>query len=1276
MQRFWKRGVNSAEASDRNGIKRATGAGPQSQLNVDHVPLSKTPDGFPSCMPTRRQRMELLSLVIHHADSVQKLYLVPKRDVKTEDNSGRIFWTESSGTADAVNDKTYQRWHEVLQDGLVPMSVHALCLLQGSQHLDPGSTDDEEETYFASLGGMDTEIQVMAILARAAALHESTCTAGADGLDKLTNLSTDDGNDGKDGMEPINVAMKLTAMLLFHIVLSASSPSQDMDGSLTEATKNVVGYDGRIRHVIKLACVDAMSRAIVDSVDAYEKGTRNQSGDGNEPSSGLCDTDSNSWNILNIRSFLEQEDLARDAIFGTPSSKLKENQKETEDGQEKLSEGYQDDATVESSEAKDHAEVNFDATADETNLVGQPSSRGPCHLEDRPQEATLRDVDGDILYIGGIMSKDDSSGEIAQSSPVKSFASPVESYEADANETQGSNGGKDDTSQENGSETNRASVISTNVSGPSSPEIGEDHASNEDAARARRLFNAKFLATRKFELIERLVAIELVRFLMAEEREKKQRERELDERRNVGNKISALFNQSTNLDNPKDDAMEDGSESSDASDKSDEVNSSHYFTASRIKKIKRGAKIAGAGLAIGTVFAITGGLAAPALAAGIGGIAALTGATTASSTALLAVLATFKAGALLFGAGGGGLAAYKMKKRTAGLQQFEIRRENIDQYIYEGADEDSIKRGVESMLPQLHTTVAVSGWLRDNDISDYQLAWGIQPTCTYEKRDNFKQRVLQMKRFYSIYNPPLVYLCEDFMLTLQQRLKKDFSWDRIWSQLEQKYGKSPDHMMPLDTPHDNEVLLSYEEKEMIENVLTNSKMANFSHRGHRVDEKSFDFHEHDEIADFLSKVTPKKSRKGGGDSPRYERQRSADTEALELEIGTVSSPGDSLSASAAVDALPGYAPMPEEEVSPPHSLHRASASSPSKSNECISPSLQERMSQQRDQQLSFLRDKGIIDDESKLNEGAGSPRMKGDDGTVKRYIGNDPPPSKVVDQADEWLEDDERCPIVWDWRRVYGIADIHTISWESQHLSSLCHIVENLAIEVSSQATRVALQFSVIGAIISAVAIPSALMTASKLIDDPYQICILRADEAGRELAKCLLQSDEKRPVSLVGFSFGARVIYACLRELARQQEIWEDSRAPKTCGSPDQKDGSRLPSFLKKKSKENLRFEYDREPASLVEDVVFIGLPRVYDKTVISSCRRVTGGRLVNCYISHDWLLSLMFAARGGFPCGIRPIKDVPGVENIDVSDLVESHIRYADAVPRILQRVRFFEP
>mmetsp|Transcript_18689 Transcript_18689/g.40485 ORF Transcript_18689/g.40485 Transcript_18689/m.40485 type:complete len:192 (+) Transcript_18689:1-576(+) len=191
-------------------------------------------------------------------------------------------------------------------------------------------------------------------------------------------------------------------------------------------------------------------------------------------------------------------------------------------------------------------------------------------------------------------------------------------------------------------------------------------------------------------------------------------------------------------------------------------------------------------------------------------------------------------------------------------------------------------------------------------------------------------------------------------------------------------------------------------------------------------------------------------------------------------------------------------------------------------------------------------------------------------------------------------------------------------------------------------------------------------------MDDPYKIVIMGADEAGRELAKCLLQSDERRPVTLVGFSFGARVIYACLRELARQQEIWEEERLPK---SNDTEAPSKS-SFIKKKSAEMVRFEYVREPASLIADVIFIGLPRVIDKKALTSCRRVTGGRFVNCYARNDWLLSLMFVTRGGTPCGTKPIVDVAGVENFDVTNMVESHTKYGDAVPSILQMIRFCEP
>ncbi len=89
-----------------------------------------------------------------------------------------------------------------------------------------------------------------------------------------------------------------------------------------------------------------------------------------------------------------------------------------------------------------------------------------------------------------------------------------------------------------------------------------------------------------------------------------------------------------------------------------------------------------------------------------------------------------------------------------------------------------MKKGIEAMLPQLHTTVAVSGWLRDKDKADFQLAWGVQPTCKYDKSEEDTSRIRKMKRFYSIYNPPLVHSCEAFMQILQSKLKRNFSWDR------------------------------------------------------------------------------------------------------------------------------------------------------------------------------------------------------------------------------------------------------------------------------------------------------------------------------------------------------------------------------------------------------------------------------------------------------------------------------------------------------------------
>ncbi|CAG8454167.1 3167_t:CDS:2 [Scutellospora calospora] len=118
----------------------------------------------------------------------------------------------------------------------------------------------------------------------------------------------------------------------------------------------------------------------------------------------------------------------------------------------------------------------------------------------------------------------------------------------------------------------------------------------------------------------------------------------------------------------------------------------------------------GVGVVVGaTAIGLTGGLAAPLVAAGIG---AITGAgivaTAASSVALMTSL---------FGIAGGGLAGYKMHKRMQGLKEFSFIRIVHDNSI--------------PLIPSLHVNIVISGYLLE-DVSEVTTPW----LPTFEKVDN------------------------------------------------------------------------------------------------------------------------------------------------------------------------------------------------------------------------------------------------------------------------------------------------------------------------------------------------------------------------------------------------------------------------------------------------------------------------------------------------------------------------------------------------------------
>jgi Protein of unknown function (DUF726) len=279
-----------------------------------------------------------------------------------------------------------------------------------------------------------------------------------------------------------------------------------------------------------------------------------------------------------------------------------------------------------------------------------------------------------------------------------------------------------------------------------------------------------------------------------------------------------------------------------------------------------------------------------------------------------------------------------------------------------------------------------------------------------------------------------------------------------------------------------------------------------------------------------------------------------------------------------------------------------------------------------------------------------------------------PQPSTTEVGAETW-EPPSYLTTAWDYQAHYG-GELYTIKWESHLLMELCNSVEDLAMDFVSNATQHILKATIFATLVTAVAIPAVLVKAAHYIDGTWTIAVERADAAGKELAKSLLFSRAgHRPVTLVGYSMGARTIYSCLKELSKYQELWEEERERKAAVE-----------VSKMVFKPNPDLEKMREPASIIEDVILMGTPNHLSIRSWKACRQIVAGRLVNCYSRKDLILSLMFQYKritSAYKkvCGTCTI-DLPGVENVDVTDIITGHQQYCLSVGEILKRVGHGQP
>lgn len=237
------------------------------------------------------------------------------------------------------------------------------------------------------------------------------------------------------------------------------------------------------------------------------------------------------------------------------------------------------------------------------------------------------------------------------------------------------------------------------------------------------------------------------------------------------------------------------------------------------------------------------------------------------------------------------------------------------------------------------------------------------------------------------------------------------------------------------------------------------------------------------------------------------------------------------------------------------------------------------------------------------------------------------------------------------WRDLFPRGEEYILQWERTELADLNKKIRNMLTgTLISHAVNAALAHFALTALWSSFSWANFILDEVAELDGPWAVALDRSKQAGRILARlilsnkfCQIESEEVneksagksisrdlhsdkaegivvvkgdsftwddcafenirrgRPVTLIGYSMGARVIYHCLQELD-------------ACCSVVGR--------------------------GIVENVVLMGAPVGTEYSGWSACRRVVSGRLINCYSRKDWFLALMYRSNMYEPtvAGLHP--------------------------------------
>jgi len=241
---------------------------------------------------------------------------------------------------------------------------------------------------------------------------------------------------------------------------------------------------------------------------------------------------------------------------------------------------------------------------------------------------------------------------------------------------------------------------------------------------------------------------------------------------------------------------------------------------------------------------------------------------------------------------------------------------------------------------------------------------------------------------------------------------------------------------------------------------------------------------------------------------------------------------------------------------------------------------------------------------------------------------------RVVIGISGWLT--EKDDVVEPWR-VIGIGmESFALRFELEALMNIGNSLTSMVTSAAWGFARSEIIKRTVFASLAAGLWPLALLKVGRVIDNPWSVASFRASKAGEVLADALINKAQgERPVTLIGYSLGARAIYTCMQKLA------------------------------------------ERKAFGLVETVILIGAPAPSTSAEWRAMRTVVSGRVVNVYSTNDYILAFLYRSSSiqyGV-AGLQAIAGVKGVENVDVSDLVSGHTSYRFLTGTVLQRIGFDE-